>query len=85
MRRGKFGKEQLKKEFRAAVLVTIGGFALAVLAILKDFDGSLPWITAIMGTPWAAYGASKVSYNNKTMKESLPYCEAEAAIIKRDA
>lgn len=85
MERGTFGKKQLQKELNAAIWITIGGFILAIIAILKDYTGGLPWITVIMGTPWASYGASKTTYNNKTMKESLPYCEAEASNIKRDA
>ncbi len=85
MARGKFGKSLLIAELAAVVVISLVGFALAAFCVARDYTGSLPWITAMIAPSWAAYGASKASYNNKTMKESLPYCEAEAANIKRDA
>lgn len=85
MVRGVFGKRLLIAELIAVVLISLCGFALAVMSILSGYGGSLPWITAMIAPSWAAYGASKASYNNKTMRESLPYCQAEAENIKRDA
>jgi len=86
MERGKFGKKILIFELSAVVLISLCGFVLAAICILKNYTGSLPWITAMIIPSWAAYGASKTTYNNKTMKESLPYCQAEASQItcKRD-
>ena len=37
--------------------VTIGGLALAAFCIFKSFDGALPWLSAMVGLPWAAHGA----------------------------
>lgn len=36
--------------------VTLGGLALAALAIVLRFDAALPWISALVGAAWAAYG-----------------------------
>lgn len=43
-------------------LVTLGGLVLAGLCIVKDFTGSLPWITAMVGLPWTAHGVVCASY-----------------------
>ena len=43
-------------------IVTIGGFALAFLAIWKDFTGALPWIGTMVGLPWTAHGVICTAY-----------------------
>jgi len=85
MQRGKFGKLLLIFELLVVAGTTIGGYILAWLCIRSGYAGSLPWIAASIAPAWVAYGASKATYNNKTQKESQPYCEAEAASIRRDA
>ena len=45
-------------------IVTVGGMLLALYCIRKDFTGSLPWITAIVGLPWTAHGAVCAFYLN---------------------
>lgn len=37
-------------------IVTIGGLALSGWCIKSGFDASLPWLTAMVGLPWAAHG-----------------------------
>ena len=37
---------------------------------MKDFTGSLPWITAMTGFPWTAYGVSQAFYYRKSEKEN---------------
>ena len=57
--------KDLPKEFSQLVIrdvrpllwiVTIGGLTLAVLALALDRQNSLPWISALVGLPWAAHG-----------------------------
>ena len=44
--------------------VTIGGLALAAFCIFKSFDGALPWLSAMVGLPWAAHGVICSFYLN---------------------
>lgn len=37
-------------------VVTIGGLALAAYCIHADYVGALPWLSAMVGLPWAAHG-----------------------------
>lgn len=37
-------------------IVTIGGLVLSAWCIKSGFDASLPWLTAMVGLPWAAHG-----------------------------
>lgn len=37
-------------------IVTIGGFLLAFYCIWAGYEGSLPWISSMVGLPWAAHG-----------------------------
>ena len=37
-------------------LVTLGGLALAFFAVFRGYIGSLPWISSMVGLPWAAHG-----------------------------
>lgn len=36
--------------------VTIGGLLLAGYCIHKGYEGSLPWLSAMVGLPWSAHG-----------------------------
>lgn len=37
---------------------------------MKDFTGSLPWLSAMIGLPWTAYGVSQACYYRKAEKEN---------------
>lgn len=45
-------------------VVTVGGLLLAFYCIRKDFTGSLPWISAMVGLPWSAHGVVCSFYLN---------------------
>ena len=45
-------------------VVTVGGLFLAFYCIRKDFTGSLPWISAMVGLPWTAHGTVCAFYLN---------------------
>lgn len=61
-----------KKEFSKVVcdtrlllwIVTIGGLALAWYCVYKEFDAGLPWLSAMVGLPWAAHGCICSFYLN---------------------
>lgn len=68
-----------KKEFSKVLLVqesvliwimTLSFIGLAALCIIKDYVGSLPWLTAMVSLPWAAYGVSQCFYYNKSKAEN---------------
>lgn len=66
-------------------VVTIGGFALAFYAILKGYTGTLPWIGAMVGLPWATHGAVGSFYMNMAKSdhagadgEGITYATAKA-------
>lgn len=44
--------------------VTIGGLLLAAWCIHKGYNGSLPWLSAMVGLPWTAHGVVCSFYLN---------------------
>lgn len=65
-----FSKILLIQESALIWVVTIAFLGLAALCILKDYTGSLPWLTAMASLPWTAYGVSQACYYNKAKKEN---------------
>ena len=51
-------------------VVTLGFLILAFYSIKHGYTGSLPWLTAMSGLPWAAYGVSQVYYYKKSLAEN---------------
>lgn len=45
-------------------IVTIGGLLLAAYAIHENYMGALPWISTMVGLPWAAHGTVCSFYMN---------------------
>ena len=43
---------------------------LAFYCIHEGFTGSLPWLAAMVGFPWTAYGVSQAMYYRKSEKEN---------------
>lgn len=49
--------KRLVSDIRALLwVVTVGGMLLAAYCIHKGYTGSLPWLSAMVGLPWAAHG-----------------------------
>lgn len=72
-------KAKKKKEFSKVLLIqesaliwimTLCFVGLAALCIIKDYVGSLPWLTAMVSLPWTAYGVSQCFYYNKSKAEN---------------
>ena len=68
-----------KKEFSKILLIqesiliwimTISFIGLAFVCIIKNYTGSLPWITAMISLPWTAYGVSQACYYKKSTVEN---------------
>lgn len=65
-----FSKLLLIQESILIWFVTISLVALAFICILKGYLGTLPWLAAMVGFPWSAYGVSQAFYYNKSKAEN---------------
>ena len=65
-----FSKKLLIQESALIWIMTLCFIALACFCIVKDYVGSLPWLTAMVSFPWAAYGVSQCFYYNKSKAEN---------------
>ena len=91
-RSGKKKQEQQKVDFSKRLIsdirallwvVTAGGMFLAFYCIHTGFTGSLPWISAMVGLPWAAHGTVCSFYLNMAKSDhsegGITYEAAKAA------
>ncbi len=69
-RKKEFSKKIMGWELFLLWVNTVGVLGLAYLCVLKTFDAGLPWLTAMVGLPWAAWGVSKTGYTMKSWKEN---------------
>lgn len=65
-----FSKTLLKQESALIWILSISFVLLAFYCIHMGFVGSLPWLSAMVGFPWTAYGVSQAMYYRKSMKEN---------------
>ena len=65
-----FSKTLLIQESILIWVITIAAIALAFYCVINQYFGELPWITAMVGFPWAAYGVSQACYYKKAEKEN---------------
>lgn len=65
-----FSKILLKQESALIWVISIAFLVLAFYCIFKGFTGSLPWLAAMVGFPWTAYGVSQAMYYKKSEKEN---------------
>ncbi len=66
---GKKSLDSFSKELIADIrpllwFVTTACIALAYLCVLKGFTGALPWLSSMVGLPWAAHGTVCAFYLN---------------------
>ena len=60
-------------EIQESVLIWITTISLIVLAyvcVFNQYFGELPWITAMCGFPWTAYGVTRSFHLNKSKAEN---------------
>lgn len=65
-----FSKVLLIQESVLVWITTIALLLLAFYCIVKQYFGELPWLVAMCGFPWTAYGVSQACYYGKSMKEN---------------
>lgn len=65
-----FSKQLLLQESALIWIMSLSFIVLAFYCIGKGFTGSLPWLAAMVGCPWAAYAVSQGFYYKKAEKEN---------------
>lgn len=65
-----FSKRLLLQESLLIWIITIAFIILAFVCVANQFFGELPWLAAMCGFPWTAYGASQAFYFKKAEKEN---------------
>lgn len=65
-----FSKILLIQESALIWVMTLFFMFLAYECIKQQYFGELPWLAAMIGFPWTAYGASQAFYYHKSTKEN---------------
>ena len=65
-----FSKKLLIQESILIWIITLSFIGLAFLCVFNGFFGELPWLAAMCGFPWTAYGISQGFYYRKSEKEN---------------
>ena len=65
-----FSKSLLIQESILIWIITIVFLVLAFICVFNGYFGELPWLTAMAGFPWTAYGVSQACYYKKSEKEN---------------
>lgn len=65
-----FSKVLLIQESVLIWIITLAFLVLAFISVIKGYLGSLPWLTAMVSLPWAAYSVSAACYYNKSKAEN---------------
>ena len=68
--KAEFSKTLLKQESALIWIMSLSFIILAFYCIHEGFTGSLPWLAAMVGFPWTAYGVSQAMYYKKSEKEN---------------
>ena len=74
MKKGKkkieFSKGLLIQESILIWITTLSFIVLAFFCVIYQYFSELPWIAAMCGFPWTAYGVSQACYYRKAEKEN---------------
>ena len=65
-----FSKALLIQESILIWIVTFAFILLAFYCVANQYFGELPWVAAMCGFPWTAYGVSQACYYKKAHKEN---------------
>lgn len=65
-----FSKRLLAQESVLIWIVTLAFIVLAFYCVKNQYFGELPWLAAMAGFPWTAYGVSQACYYRKAEKEN---------------
>lgn len=70
MKKKEFSKSLLIQESFLIWIITAAFIGLAYLCVINQYFGELPWLAAMCGFPWAAYGVSQAFYYKKSEREN---------------
>lgn len=65
-----FSKWLLVQESVLIWIITIAFIVLAFVCVHNQYFGELPWLAAMAGFPWTAYGVSQAFYYKKSTAEN---------------
>lgn len=65
-----FSKSLLIQESILIWIITFAFLFLAFYCVFSGYAGELPFLSTMVGLPWAAYGVSAAYYYKKSMKEN---------------
>lgn len=65
-----FSKTLLIQESFLIWIVTLAFIGLAFYCVSNQYFGELPWLAAMCGFPWTAYGVSQACYYRKSEREN---------------
>ena len=82
VKKQEFSKTLLIQESALIWIITLAAFYLAFYCVKNQYFGELPWIVALVGFPWSAYGVSQACYYGKSMKENKKRAKSEKENIK---
>lgn len=84
-----FSKVLLIQESILIWVITLSFIGLAYFCVINQYFGELPWLVAMAGFPWTAYGVSQACYYKKSEKENtrngIKYATALAEIQNRSS
>ena len=69
-KKSEFSKFLLIQESVLIWIITLAFIGLAFFCVVNQYFGELPWLTAMVGLPWTAYGVSQACYYKKAEKEN---------------
>jgi len=69
-KKSEFSKFLLIQESVLIWIITLAFIGLAFFCVINQYFGELPWLTAMVGLPWTAYGVSQACYYKKAEKEN---------------
>lgn len=69
-KKSEFSKFLLIQESVLIWIITLAFIDLAFFCVVNQYFGELPWLTAMVGLPWTAYGVSQACYYKKAEREN---------------
>ncbi len=82
-----FSKKALTDTRALLWIISLGGLALAFYAIYEGYNGAMPWITALVGLPWASRSTEYAFYTSLAKSDhregGITYERAKAAGFKQ--
>lgn len=69
-KKSEFSKFLLIQESVLIWIITLAFIGLAFFCVVNQYFGELPWLTAMVGLPWTAYGVSQACYYKKAEREN---------------